>query len=122
MVRRVIKTMAVLCSLSFAGSALAQGSGSGGSSTPFEQCDWTRFQSDWTRVQNVDTDAGRITVEDGRRLEVDKSARITRDGVEASLADVQPGDEVRAAYLHGKDEGPITRVDVRSKGQQGSST
>jgi Cu/Ag efflux protein CusF len=103
--------IAVVCSLAFACSAQAQASGSaGGSSTPVER-------SDWTRVQKIDADAGTITVEGGRYLEVDKSARVMRDGVQSSLADVQPGDEVRAA-LHGKEQGPITQVDVRSKGQK----
>lgn len=115
MVREVIRATAAVCALAFAGSVLAQGSGSGGgSSTAVER-------GDWSRVQDVQPDAGRITVEDGRRLEVDKRARVTRDGVQSSLADVQPGDEVRATYLHGTDEGPIMQVDARSRGRERSS-
>jgi hypothetical protein len=119
MARRLIATLAVAGSLALAGSAWAQagggagsggtGSGSGGgSSTPVER-------GAWHRVQSVDTDSRTVSVVDGDALHLDESTRVTRDGVAVSIAEVQPGDEVRAAYLHGKHEGPVTELNVRSK-------
>jgi hypothetical protein len=128
MARRMIAVLAVAGSLLAGGLASAQsgggsggssggtGSGAGGgagSSTPVDE-------GMWHKVQSVDTDKGTVKTADGMDLNINKSTRVTRDGSAVSISDLQPGDEVRAAWLHGRNEGPVTELNVRSKEHQKS--
>ncbi|HET9596763.1 MAG TPA: hypothetical protein VFP65_14335 [Anaeromyxobacteraceae bacterium] len=118
--KRLIAACAVASSLALAGPAWAQagggagggsgssGSGGAGSSTPVSE-------GKWYQVQSVDKDKGTVKVQDGDDITINKSTRVTRDGVASSIADVQQGDEVRAMWLHGKHEGPVNELNVRSK-------
>ena len=129
MARRMIAVLAVAGSLLFGGLASAQsggggsgsgGSGSGGSGSGGAGSSTPVDEGTWHKVQSVDTDNGAVKTADGMDLHINKSTRVTRDGSAVSISDVQPGDEVRAAWLHGRNEGPVTELNVRSQEHQKS--
>ncbi len=96
---------AAIGSLGLAGNAWAEGSTASG--TPLDR--WQEGQ-----VQSVDTAAGRITFGTGQAAETNPHTLVVKDGQPASLSDIQPGDDVRAAFLPNDPFHPA-RIEVTSQ-------
>jgi len=54
------------------------------------------------KVASVDKDAHALTLAGGRKLSVDPSAQVTKDGKPSSFAAIKQGDDVRASFAPGK--------------------
>lgn len=64
-------------------------------------------------ISRVDADKNTIELQGDRRLKVDSSTEIRRDGQKASFSDLHEGDEVRASFAS-DDRTNVKRIDVMS--------
>ncbi len=91
------RTAFLAVALAWAGAAFAQAGG--GDGTPLSS---KRIEG---RVQNVDPHEGTLTLRakgdvQPQKIDVGRDTRIVKDGLNTSIADVRPGDDVRASFLN----------------------
>ncbi len=70
-----------------------------------------RSQAMTGKIAKVDADERTIELQGDRKLKVDPSAEIRRDGQRASFSDLHEGDEVRASFS-GDDRTNVKRIEV----------
>lgn len=104
LIRRSALLVTAFGSLALGGEARAQSSA--GSGTPLDR--WEEGQ-----VRSVDAAKGRISFGAGRSAETNYFTLIEKNGDPASLRDIQPGDEVRAAFFPNDPFHPV-RIEVFS--------
>jgi len=113
--------------LTLAGSARAQGSGSGSSGTATgsstgkqgssSSSQDTKGKTVQGKVKSVDKKSNEVTLSSGEHLKLDPNASLTKGGKAASIDDLKEGDQVRAS-MSGDQANTVITIIVEPTGSQ----
>jgi Cu/Ag efflux protein CusF len=74
------------------------------------------------KVQSFDRSSNELTLAGSdRKLKLDSSTKVMRDGSRASIDDIKEGDQVRASYSGAGDTLQVKSLDITSAGSMGST-
>ena len=97
-------------------------SGANASTEPSTSSMGGHFDALTGKVQNFDRSKNELMLSGSdRKLKLDSSTRVMRDGSRASIDDIKEGDQVRASYSGSGDELQVKSLEITSAGTMGSS-
>lgn len=75
------------------------------------------------KVQRFDRSKNELTLSGSdRKLKLDSTTKVMRDGARASIDDIKEGDQVRASFSGSGDTLEVKSLDITSEGATGSGT
>ncbi len=69
-------------------------------------------------IQALNPASGQILLDDGSTLTVDRNTKITIEGKEGKLEDLQQGEQVQASYQEENGQKVATSIDISEAGNQ----
>ncbi len=73
-------------------------------------------------IQALNPASGQILLDDGSTLTVDRNTKITIEGKEGKLEDLQQGEQVQATYQEENGQKVATSIDISEAGNQGGQS
>ncbi len=73
-------------------------------------------------IQALNPASGQILLDDGSTLTVDRNTKITIEGKEGKLENLQQGEQVQASYQEENGQKVATSIDISEAGNQGGQS